>query len=397
MPTYEDFQEVYHLVGGQALPVFLNAIQFPQETTHVLIATEETINTAKNVKASLTLHGKTQVPSIISLGPKEVANDFRKLRGQLEKLFEEKTDTRKICFDITGGTKPMAIVSLEIAKKHGIQAMYLDSNVRQCWWLLPQEISTDVEKRSMKLEEFLGLAGTEIKSSPVNTLPSREFLDYLFDSQEWISVHIKKLENMINARKQQNPKYDIKSSDFETFLEEIKEDSHNDRPKWDAYWKEFTQIPNYGKWRTQQKFLMGGWFESYTYYRLLDMKEAQQVKEMQFNVYAFNPKANLDVQEFDIVYSDGYDLVIVECKTRPLNQDDVQKLENLRRVYSGVLGKAVLLTSLPAEQAVKNGVQARVEKSSSFAIFCGQEGIRQLSEHMMDFKTGRIYGAKEEE
>ena len=48
-------------------------------------------------------------------------------------------------------------------------------------------------------------------------------------------------------------------------------------------------------------------------------------------------------QEFDTMFTDGYRLYIVECKTGHINGDHINKLESLVRQYGGIEGRGILL------------------------------------------------------
>ena len=99
---------VYHLVGEQAIPVFLTAIQFPENTKHILLTTYvgKTKQTVENI--SSTLQGKGRIVEIQYLGGKEIAVSFPDLIPRMrEILAKTNPDHLTAGFDITGGTKPV--------------------------------------------------------------------------------------------------------------------------------------------------------------------------------------------------------------------------------------------------------------------------------------------------
>jgi hypothetical protein len=274
----------------------------------------------------------------------------------------------------------MAFLALEIAQRMGIQAMYLDSNVRQCWWL-PQEEYMPAQRQKMMMDEFVKLVGLEGTNYPHKYLPSMEFLRYLLHSQQWLRRHIGQLE-----KKEKQSK--LQDDDYRLFLASVREDARNDREAWDRYLEEvfFQEL---GTLEEQVKFLAASWFEYYTYLLLKEQAD-QKGWEIQLNVTA--DKDSRRDQEFDVIYTDGYSMLIVECKARPLKQDFVNKLEVLRSKYAGALGKAALVTYLPPKEAAKKEIFERLpENTPRISIFCGEEGLSQLASHMMDFKAGQVY------
>ena len=145
------------------------------------------------------------------------------------------------------------------------------------------------------------------------------------------------------------------------------------------------------------KFLAGTWLEYYTYNRLkqhLDMHP--EIQKIVQNPQAQVAESKESEQEFDLLYTDGYTLVIVECKTRPIVQDDIQKLENQVRNYAGsLLGRGALVTSLPKEKVAKPVTENRI-RNSSISVFCGKSGIEELGKYMIDFRPKEFFGEQGE-
>ena len=94
-----------------------------------------------------------------------------------------------------------------------------------------------------------------------------------------------------------------------------------------------------------------------------------------------------------MAYTDGFSLVLLECKAGKVSQEHINKLENLRGKYSGTLGRSALVTLNPSE--TKNGnkefFSERVRKSRAIAAFCGKNGIQLLPRNLFDFEVGTIY------
>ncbi len=144
----------------------------------------------------------------------------------------------------------------------------------------------------------------------------------------------------------------------------------------------------------QAQFLAGGWLEYYAYE--LVRASDPRIKEVLINAEVTISRGNGDLpfQEFDVVYTDGYSLFILECKAGQIFQEYIQKLENICSEYCGALGKCALVTmnSSKTENSRKARFAERVERSRAIAAFCGKGGIRQLqSGCSIEFKPGKIY------
>ena len=65
--------------------------------------------------------------------------------------------------------------------------------------------------------------------------------------------------------------------------------------------------------------------------------------------------------EFDVVFTDGYSLYIVECKAGTVTQEQVMKLQNLVRSYGGTGGRGIVASCFkPHATAEKKIADARL-------------------------------------
>ena len=155
---------VYHLVGEQAIPVFLTAIQFPENTKHILLTTYvgKTKQTVENI--SSTLQGKGRIVEIQYLGGEKIAVSFPDLIPRMrEILAKTNPDHLTAGFDITGGTKPMSISLMLMAKEqNNSNLFYLDSRGRKLLCLTDDSQSRELNN-TMILEDFIHLSGMQLK------------------------------------------------------------------------------------------------------------------------------------------------------------------------------------------------------------------------------------------
>lgn len=371
---------IFHLVGEQTNPIYLSAIQFEKSYIHHLIVTETTLKSGENLMAELKRNGYQAV--LHNIGPNSMASDFKALFTNFKNLFIRHIETgASITVNITGGTKPMSIVSMlcgtTVPELKVLRYFYLDFSKHELVWL--HDFSRQPLEQRMTIENFIHLAGTKIKSSA----PQIETPADLNAKSYGIAFTLQRTQEIISKCLSHNDKTTFETS-YETLLKNIKDDVK--RQEWkDLFEKTFEKE----SWVSKAKYLSGGWFEDYVYD--IVRQNAPQV-EISKNLSIIWSYGKDDAQEFDICYTDGFSFYILECKAGSFKQDYIQKLENIRNKYSGALGLCALITvnsSLTGSNA--RAFTERVENSRSIAAFCSRSGLNELKTHLFNFKTGQIY------
>ena len=385
-----EFRKVYHLVGEQTLPIFITAQQFANDAVHYLLTTKakKTRDAANRLKKTLETEGRQA--ELYYIGTESEAVSFpvlnRAIGDVLKKTNEEQAPA---AFDLTGGTKPMSIVSLmQAERQEGMAAYYLDFQGRRLICLNNRELNTDL-KAVLTLENFFNLGGMNLKTIGGNQVPE-EVLTYFYKNAEKLQRCQQEISRCLPGG--QLPKGETPHSRFKKQLKEVK--SLFDPSGWAENWGKFCGSAASGKkgsWMREARFLAGEWFEDYIY--MIIRKNHPEIREIGLNAVLTFPGGTQPAQEFDVVYTDGYSLVILECKAGRVFQEYVQKLENLREHFSGALGSCALVT-LNASRTGKNQQESfaeRILSSRSISAFCGKTGINQLKQKGMKFEAGRIY------
>ncbi|MCQ2377817.1 MAG: DUF1887 family CARF protein [Victivallaceae bacterium] len=368
---------VYHLVGEQRLPIFLSAIQFPDDVQHILICSDKTRNHASLVQAELSRRN-IQV-STQSVGGADVATDFTRLREIILHIVQTTNPQREeCCFDITGGTKPMAIVALALRNVFGCERKfcYLDTQKRKMIWI-DNEFSTETLTKTLSLENFVRLCDKEIRPNRTETDVS-QLRDIAYANAGDIQRFQEQFAFLAD-RGDKNKYFEV----YEEFVAHLSQKAPEKASIWcNAFDSAFRSV----SWTTQARYLGGGWLEDYI---ASVVKSNYPDCEIQKNV-AISRQDGV-AQEFDVAVTDGFALTIIECKAGKVTQDHVQKLENICSTFSGAQGKGILLSLNPS--GAKNNVAAmkRIRESRTLAAFCGRRGIEILKKHLFDFKTGTIY------
>lgn len=377
-----EYTTVFHLVGEQTLPVYLAAMQFSPRANHFLLTSEsqKTELTVHRLQSALRMKGVSS--KIIYLGDESIAVSYQALLPRIQQIVQEKqTEESSSAFEITGGTKLMAFAALMVSNHKNMRAFYVDTKGKQFVCLNRENESYDL-KCEMSIEEFVALNGVKLKTEK-NLRVEREFLRYLYANSRCIQQYQEQFAKSINKK----PNEQLFRDTYAEMLSQQKKKLSGWNPYWNAFCKT-NKLEN--NWQAQAKFLSGGWYEHYVYEEL---RESKEIREILLNATVSFPETNKTAQEFDVVYTDGCSLVIVECKAGRILQDYVQKLNNLRNEYSGALGKCALINLNASETNANVGssIVDRITGSRSFAGFFGKEGLQILKEHLFDFRTGTVY------
>ena len=388
MDTLEKYGIVYHLVGEQTLPVFITAIQFPPTARHYLLTTHApgTEAAAKNILK--TLRTKGILADIRYLGDAAAAVSFPALSESIGRILTETNPQNDpAAFDLTGGTKPMSIISLLQTEKNAqLSAFYLDFNGRKLTCLNHFDFSYNLTQ-SLCMEDFIQLAGMNLKSSSKSDVPP-DILSFFFKHATCLQGFQADFAKCLPGSRP--PKGKTQEQHFYDTLRELEKIMRNSK-KWSENWEKFLALsPKNARWLTQARFLAGEWFEHYVCGIVRD--NGPDIRDLRMNVELTFPGSASPAQEFDVVYTDGFSLIILECKAGELKQDYIHKLENIRNKFSGALGRCALVTLNSSTAGNnRNGVFREKIKASGLAAFCGEKGIKQLKAHLLDFSIRQVY------
>ncbi|GAA8306879.1 hypothetical protein HpDR23_02400 [Helicobacter pylori] len=102
-----------------------------------------------------------------------------------------------------------------------------------------------------------------------------------------------------------------------------------------------------------RKYIIGGWFEEYVYFELLDLLDKQVIYDLRLNM-RLSVESMTDTQrnerpiyaELDMAFSDGKNLYIIECKSGGLKDKGVlANLSTNAQIFGGANAKCILISS----------------------------------------------------
>ncbi|NHA88914.1 DNA methyltransferase [Helicobacter pylori] len=102
-----------------------------------------------------------------------------------------------------------------------------------------------------------------------------------------------------------------------------------------------------------RKYIIGGWFEEYIYFELLNLLDKQVIYDLRLNM-RLSVESMTDAQrnerpiyaELDMAFSDGKNLYVVECKSGGLKDKGVlANLSTNAQIFGGANAKCILISS----------------------------------------------------
>ena len=368
------FDIALHLIGEQNIPNYI-AIRHLDAKQHLLLATEKTAAIAKRLRYSLTEYDiKTQL-----IGDAFQMKSLIEVFSALRKNYEGK----RIALNVTGGTKLMAIALLHVfTNMPNRESFYIEAHERKELVHITKNKVEPLKPCFETVRAFITLQSDDHLSRSKDIFPSetecslaKAFRKYPHKEVQHIVADFgallqdKKKRTVIPEQKRIECEVKafklLDNSTEKTELQKLK-----DRLTQEDFWR----------------FLAGKWFEIYTYSCLQNAScLREKIRNLRLNVPLFFGETEDEKQEFDLLYTDGFHLYILECKCKWLiKQEDIQKLENLTQRYGGVFGRGVLISAV--EQTDQN-IRERISSSRNIILVDGAR-VERLATALQQWRPG---------
>lgn len=347
------------LLGKEVLPVFYPIQEFKLKDICV-IGTAENRKIYENLKSVCGYVGsKTQFFEVGAYDMKEVVN-------VCEEIHEKYPDGTDFIYNVTGGTKPMALAAFIVAKRHGAEVIYTDS--KSC-------LNMDTFE-SKPISETLGiriiflLQGQKLKNyhpwpqdGASDVEVSRRILDFIKKNRALYNVLRKRYiarNGLFNDFNEEGCRYSF--YDNELTIEKV------GRRLLSIYSKDAKKL-----------LFEGRWWE-----RLVSdamWKWSAGRCEIGTDVVFDSPAGGADKNEVDILINVGNTMVFVECKSGELSQNEIYKLAAVKSTYGSDKSKSVLVTFWP----LREDLRQKAEESRIFVIEpenAGQDILSKIPKKM---------------
>lgn len=348
------------LLGKESLPVFYPIVEFHQRIVYL-------IGTKENKDIALTIERVLNYLGIEYHFCEVAAFDILETSRVCDEIHNAYAADDEFLYNITGGTKPMAIGALSAAKKHASKIIY--TNGSKCIDINTYE-SVDLQCKLDSKVLFI-IQGQQVKEAeayvenPKKSQVSWQIMDLILNNNKIykdLSAYREMCDgnvpNSFNYKKihfANDNGHVIVLYDGATALDVDCEDSKE--LLFEGRWWETLVADTLSKWSNGR-------------YGIL-----QNVK---FKNKSDAPESTKDKNEIDIVVNLGTTFVMIECKSGNLTQNEIYKMDYVRNTYGSDKSKSVLVSFYP----VKNDLREKA-KESQIDVICP----RSMSEQSKVLKS----------
>lgn len=398
MEERKSFDLIFHLFGEQKLPSYWGVSQYAARF-HVFVTSDAY---SPEALAPFMNGARPFVLKVDAFDPEDVRT---KMLDALDRM--KAPPSAKIGFNLTGGTKLMYAGAMAACRKINGTPFYFNHQSNSVIDLLTFE-QTPI-KPIESVETYLRLHGAGMKVSCAglwDKIPDvfangrEELTSFLWNHRSDIADTYKSIVGMTDW-------HGVQGKDAKRLAKEgcvaftyprpgsgtgahgIEAASEWDRSASFAMGEKrfvFDHFPYFAK------YITGGWFEEYLYSQLKVLETEGMISDLRIGLtLAFDAevpartnkqgrylparKEEKTFQEFDLLFTDGSRLYIVECKAGNVTSDHVVKLADEVRHYGGIGGRGILAACFAPSDAA---VGKRLEEARSCRLVSGEDLCGQI-------------------
>lgn len=314
------------LVSKETLPVFYMINELLPDEVY-LIGTDQTndyeARIAKAVESITEKH-------VVCHRLKTDANDIRDCMRQCDSVHAKNGDDCEYCYNLTCGTKLMAIGALVCAQKHKAAAVYADYQSYTDF----DEFHSHPMTRLLDIDTIMTLQGQKIKEKVAyaydaeRTECAESVRQFIEDKPKAYSVLIsyynryKQLPNPFSSGKlhyyREGGKLAVEYDDAEVFS---------------------------SRYRDAFKMLFEGrWWETLVADAVARWADGRHEVFTSVRFEPQNGKSTNDKNEIDVLVNMGTTLLFVECKSGSFDQNNIYKLQTICNTYGSYKSKGVIIS-----------------------------------------------------
>lgn len=340
------------LVGKETLPAYYLAKELKADIVYVL-ATKQSKPEASRLKRVLK---DEDVKCVLNCDID--AFDINSVISACEEIQSLSDENTEVSYNLTGGTKPMAIGAYKVAEAHDARIYYTNSDRLMDWNLLtsqPLELKVDNET-------IFALQGQILKHINVyeedvaNVECARAIMSFLQEagnrkvfSKLWKLYDEHQLGNSYSAESFQY-KYEKGHLSIEV-AGNVKLDICNDGAR--------------------KLMFEGRWWETIVAQAVFEWSAGRYDV---FRNVTFSPRnsesSQNDKNEVDVLVNIGNKMLFIECKSGRVTQDNINKMAVIRQNYGSDKSKSVLATLWPLPEDLKEKA-----RESHVHLIVGTESI----------------------
>ncbi len=364
-----DFDVIFHSLGEQLMPIFLGMRQFSAQKHVFITSSSKNAETLKRFfkerkKTNKNFQINTDCLHFVEVNVFEPKNIYEDI---LEYTKNNGLKDKRLCFNLTGGTKMMFLAGLKASEYFQAPYFYIEERAQQ---LLFFKNPSDIEPFVIPaipikdVETFFSLhvPNLMIKQNGIIDEKSLEKMQERRNLSNLLYKHrarVIPLYQKINDNHSKNKTISICENNLEMSYK-----NHQVCVNIDGKAIKLRYSGDEGDFR---KYIMGGWFEEYIYFELLELLDKQVIYDLRLNMILNIENTNATQEdkrsiyaELDIVFSDGKNLYVVECKSGELikNKGVLTALSTNTQIFGGANAKCILISS---DDNLGQGLQEKVK------------------------------------
>lgn len=326
------------LVGKELLPIYYGVKKFAPDVLHLLVT--------KQTKDKVALVKRLVEPAVKCIEHVCDAFNGRGVESICESICGEDV---QVSFNLTGGTKLMAFAAFHIALRNESQVFYFTPSNEIVDLISYESNPVDI---SLTNEEIILLSGNTIKTKqPVSQLDASdiEASKLIMEFQQSHSKEYKRISNYV--RNVYNSDVSKLPSEFKASTDltiQLLRDGHIRIVN--QYDEDLLVLRSS---RSLDLLFHGEWWEVLVASELAKVNNDSGEPWMNV-VFNNDDKDKSDKNEVDVLLNIGTKLLMVECKSGNVRQDDLNKMHAVRGAYGGEMSKSVLISYYPLNDALKS-------------------------------------------
>ena len=376
------FDAVVHLVGEQAVPNYM-AVKLSEAPQHFLLTTTKTEPQYRLLSEVCASRDRTirhvEVP----------ATDYAGIKAALSKIPE--LHEKHVGVNLTGGTKPMFAAALDFCRERNCMPFYLDTQERAISFFAEGNLKLPMPKVFESVEEFAKLGKYRIKGRVKRSTDiseaRRELVGLFWQNKDWVRRVIAEFSRATDKKFQSQKT--CPPGCYTNALNFILSPRRGNK-KEEALAKAWEAVFPSKKcdWREAARFGAGEWFEEWLLLQFANSRKHDSFIDLCSGVslsYADGDRSR-SAQEIDVAYTDGYLLTLIECKAGAVEQDHIQKLENMRRQIGGAMGRGFLCAI-----NYQDGIVVERVQNGNVSLITGDKALRMLPNRQESIRPRRCY------
>lgn len=372
----EKFDVIVHLMGEQKLPTLFGMQQFECKS-HIVVTSPRYARTANTLPVAA---GYDCDIKEVHVDPYDPADVRERILHAL-KAFEG----QRIGFNLTGGTKLMFVGTYAACEASEGVPFYFEALENEIIWL-----QGDFERSRVvpitSVDAFFSLCGFRIiAEGRWDGDPGRE------DRRELTNLLWENAHQITSLNRQLAAYNDYAGVPFNVTGKGV-------TASLDISRRATVKIGNnsflFESFPGLATYLSGGWFEEFVYLQLHPLLDQGVIMDLRIGMRIDWPtgagEGNMGAQEFDAVMTDGYRLILVECKSgQPLTQH-YESLQNHVALYGGVTALGILA----AIKRPHPSTERKIRESTGVCGFWGQAVLDELPKRALTVRGGTTYGGR---